>query len=231
VSLHLEDVKKSYREPDGHVLHILDVPAFAVRRGEQMLLVGPSGCGKTTLLHVIAGISRADAGTIRIDGIDIVRLSEPARDRFRAAKIGYIFQTFNLLPAFTALENVLLGMTFARGRKDRARAEDLLDRVGLKHRASHKPTALSVGEQQRVAVARALANRPSLILADEPTANVDRGNQQQIVDLIRTTCREEQVTLVMVTHSMEVAEQFDRVDRLDEINRVATAATQVGTSA
>jgi ABC-type lipoprotein export system ATPase subunit len=126
---------------------------------------------------------------------------------------------------------VLLGMTFARGRKDRARAEDLLDRVGLKHRASHKPTALSVGEQQRVAVARALANRPSLILADEPTANVDRGNQQQIVDLIRTTCREEQVTLVMVTHSMEVAEQFDRVDRLDEINRVATAATQVGTSA
>ena len=227
MTLYLENVKKSYREPDGRVLHILDIPVFSVRRGEQMLLVGPSGCGKTTLLHVIAGISRPDAGIIRIDGIDIHRLSEAARDRFRAAKLGYIFQTFNLLPGFTALENVLLGMTFARGRKDRGRAEDLLDRVGLKHRRAHKPAALSVGEQQRVAVARALANRPSLILADEPTANVDRANQQQIIDLIRTTCREEQVTLVMVTHAMEVAEQFDRVDRLDEINQVAAAAVDI----
>jgi len=227
VALFLENVKKSYREPDGRMLRILDIPSFTVSRGEQMLLVGPSGCGKTTLLHVIAGISCPDRGVIRIDGIDVVRLSEAARDRFRAAKIGYVFQTFNLLPAFTALENVLLGMTFARNRRDRKRAEELLERVGLQHRRSHKPAALSVGEQQRVAVARALANRPSLILADEPTANVDRANQQHIVDLIRTTCREEQVTLVMVTHAMEVAEQFERVDRLDVINRVARAAAPV----
>ncbi len=227
MALFLENVKKSYREPDGRMLRILDIPSFTVSRGEQMLLVGPSGCGKTTLLHVIAGISCPDRGVIRIDGIDVVRLSEAARDRFRAAKIGYVFQTFNLLPAFTALENVLLGMTFARNRRDRKRAEELLERVGLQHRRSHKPAALSVGEQQRVAVARALANRPSLILADEPTANVDRANQQHIVDLIRTTCREEQVTLVMVTHAMEVAEQFERVDRLDVINRVARAAPPV----
>jgi len=224
VILQLENVKKSYREPDGHLLHILNVRQFSVDRGEQMVLVGPSGCGKTTLLHVIAGISRADEGAVRIDGVDIVRLSEAARDRFRAAKIGYIFQTFNLLPGFTALENVLLGMTFARGRKDRSRARELLERVGLAQRAAHKPAALSVGEQQRVAVARALANRPSLILADEPTANVDLANQKQVVDLIRQTCREEQVALVLVTHSLEVAEQCDRVDRLEDINRIGTAA-------
>jgi ABC-type lipoprotein export system ATPase subunit len=222
--LQLQNVKKSYREPDGRMLRILDVPQFTVDRGEQMVLVGPSGCGKTTLLHVIAGISRADSGVIRIDGVDIGRLSEAARDRFRAARIGYIFQTFNLLPGFSALENVMLGMTFARGRRDRSRAEGLIERVGLSKRATHKPSALSVGEQQRVAVARALANRPSLILADEPTANVDRANQQHMVELIRETCREEQVTLVLVTHSLEVSEQFDRVDRLESINRSVVAA-------
>jgi putative ABC transport system ATP-binding protein len=185
-----------------------------------MVLVGRSGCGKTTLLHVIAGIRRADSGSIRLDGIDIARLSEAARDRYRAAKIGYIFQTFNLLPGFTALENVLLGMTFARGRKDPQRARSLLDRVGLSARASHKPTALSVGEQQRVAVARALANRPALILADEPTASVDRAHQDQIIRLIRETCREEQISLLLVSHSAEVAAQFERVERLEQINRV-----------
>ena len=130
-----------------------------------------------------------------------------------------MFQTFNLLPAFSALENVLLGMTFARGRKDIGRARHLLERVGLAHRAHHKPTALSVGEQQRVAVARALANRPKLLLADEPTANVDPANQQRIIDLIRETCREENIALLMVTHATEVAAQFSRVDRLAELNR------------
>src|SRR6184192_2964075 len=203
--LQLRNVKKSYTEPDGSRLPILDIPRFEVNSGEQMVLVGKSGCGKTTLLHTIAGITRADSGEIVIDGIDIARRSEAGVDKIRAAKIGYVFQTFNLLPGFTALENVLLGMTFARGRKDPQRARQLLDRVGLSHRATHKPAALSVGEQQRVAVARALANRPSLLLADEPTANIDPRNQQKIVDLIRETCCEENVSLVMVTHSLEVA--------------------------
>src|SRR5262245_14069901 len=218
--LQLRQVKKSYAEPDGGRLPILDIPLFEVKNGEQMALVGKSGCGKTTLLHTIAGITRADAGQIIIDGIDITTLSEPGVDKVRAAKLGYVFQTFNLLPGFTALENVLLGMTFARGRKDPARARQLLDRVGLSHRTTHKPTALSVGEQQRVAVARALANRPSLLLADEPTANIDPRNQQKIVDLIRETCHEESIALIIVTHSVEVAAQFQRVDRLEEINLV-----------
>ena len=220
----LENVTKSYLEANGHVLPILDIPRFAIENGEQMVLVGQSGCGKTTLLHVIAGISRADGGKILLDGVDVSQLSEAGRDRYRAAKLGYVFQTFNLLPGFTALENVLLGMTFARGRRDVARAKHLLDRVGLSHRGHHRPSQMSVGEQQRTAVARALANRPRLLLADEPTANVDPGNQQKIIDLIRDTCREEQIALVMVTHSTEVAARFSRVDRLEEINRLSTAS-------
>ena len=223
--LELRNVKKSYAEPDGGWLPILDIPQFDVAGGEQLALVGRSGCGKTTLLHTIAGITRADGGEIKIDGIDIAALSEAGVDKVRAAKIGYVFQTFNLLPGFTAFENVLLGMTFARGRKDPARARHLLDRVGLSHRSTHKPGALSVGEQQRVAVARALANRPSLLLADEPTANIDPRNQQRIVDLIRETCREENVSLIIVTHSLEVAGQFQRVDKLEEINLVTAAMT------
>jgi putative ABC transport system ATP-binding protein len=218
----LQNVKKSYIEANGHELPILDIPSFQIAEGEQMVLLGPSGCGKTTLLHVIAGISSANSGKIVLDSVDLGRLSEAGRDRFRAAKMGYVFQTFNLLPAFTALENVMLGMTFCRGRRDVERASQLLTRVGLRHRADHKPTALSVGEQQRVAVARALANRPRLLLADEPTANVDQANQQKIIDLIRATCGEERIALLMVTHAAEVASQFERADQLTRLNRVVS---------
>ncbi len=216
----LEDVKKSYVQQNGDPLPILNIPRFEVSPSEQMVLVGRSGCGKTTMLHVISGISRADSGEVRVDGVNIARLSEETRDRVRADKLGYVFQTFNLLPGFSALENVMLGMTFARGKRDRTRARDLLDRVGLSHREKHTPSTMSVGEQQRVAVARALANRPKLLLADEPTANVDPANQQKIVDLIRTTCAEEDISLVMVTHAMEVANQFDRIERLEDINQI-----------
>jgi len=216
--LHLTDVKKSFVEPGGKPLTILDIPQFTVEAGEQVVLVGRSGCGKTTLLHVVAGISRPDSGRVRIDGWDIALLTEAECDRFRAERIGYVFQTFNLLPAFSALENVLLGMTFGAGRPDTARARRLLHRVGLEHRMTHRPPMLSVGEQQRVAIARALIKEPRIILADEPTANIDAGNQQQVIDLLRETCREEHVALILVTHSSEVAEQFPRVDHLEQLN-------------
>lgn len=215
----VQNLRKSFVEPDGGRLPILDIREFAVGAGEQVVLMGRSGCGKTTLLHTIAGLSRPDEGSVKVDGIDLTRLAEAGRDRFRADKIGYVFQTFNLLAGFSALENVLLGMSFSNGRIDEARARHLLERVGLAHRTKHKPAMLSVGEQQRVAVARALANKPKLLLADEPTANVDSGHQQQIIDLVRATCQEENVALVLVTHTPEVAKQFDRVERLEEINR------------
>jgi ABC-type lipoprotein export system ATPase subunit len=224
--LQLKDIKKSFREPDGGVLPILDIARFEVKAGEQMVLTGDSGCGKTTLLHVIAGLSRPDSGEVRIDGTNITLLPEAGRDQFRAAKIGYVFQTFNLLPGFSALENVVLGMTFGRQRSDAGRARQLLERVGLGNRLSHKPAMLSVGEQQRVAVARALANRPKLLLADEPTANVDARHQQRIIDLIRGACRDEEVALLLVTHTPQVSEQFERVERLEQINRAVQAAGQ-----
>ena len=218
--LELRQVTKSFTLPDGSPLDVLDIEHFDAKAGEQVVIVGQSGCGKTTLLHVIAGICRPDAGRVLIDGWDIPVLSEADRDQFRAAKIGYVFQTFNLLPAFSALENVMIGMTFADGRADRDRAKMLLERVGLSHRLTHKPSQLSVGEQQRVAVARAMANRPKVLLADEPAANIGTGNQQQVIDMLRGACEVENVVLLLVTHSPEVARQFDRVERLEEINRV-----------
>ncbi len=218
--LQIKELKKSFKLPDGQRLPVLDVEQFEIQDAEQLVLIGESGGGKTTLLHCIAGIMTPDSGRIELDHIDILKLSESGRDRVRAAKIGYVFQTFNLLPGFTAMENVRLGMTFSNRKPDPQRAIELLRRVGLGERLHHKPSALSVGQQQRVAVARALANRPTLLLADEPTANIDPNNQQMIIDLIRETCAEERIALLIVTHSMAIAEQFPRVDRLEEINRV-----------
>lgn len=225
--LQISDLKKAYSLPDGTKLPVLDVPQFQLDAGEQVVLVGESGGGKTTLLHCIAGILAPDSGKITIDAIEMTKLSEAGRDRVRAAKLGYVFQTFNLLAGFTALENVRLGMTFASGKHDVGRATELLDRVGLSDRLHHKPAGLSVGQQQRVAVARALANRPRLLLADEPTANIDPGNQQVIIDLIRECCREENIALLMVTHSTQVSEQFQRVVSLADFN-VAAASHAAG---
>ncbi|MEX2316701.1 MAG: ABC transporter ATP-binding protein [Pirellulales bacterium] len=216
----VENVKKSYRQPDGTRLPILDVPRLAVAAGEQVVIRGRSGGGKTTLLNVIAGLATADEGRVVVHGADVTRLPEVVRDRFRARHIGFVFQTFNLLDGFSALENVLLGMTFTGQRRDTQRATELLTRVGLAQRLTHKPAALSVGEQQRVAVARALVNRPVLLLADEPTANIDPGHQQQVIDLLREVCRAEKVAMLLVTHSPEVSGQFERIEHLEELNRV-----------
>ncbi len=216
--LSLVNVRKSYREPDGSALPILDMPTLEISAGEQVVLRGRSGCGKTTLLNSIAGLTAIDEGKITIKGIEITKLPEVGRDRFRARNIGYVFQTFHLLAGFTALENVQLGMTFTGQKSDKSRALHLLERVGLDHRLHHKPAAMSVGERQRVAVARALVNRPVLLLADEPTANVDPGHQQQVIDLLREVCREENVAMLLVTHAPEVSDQFERVEFLEEIN-------------
>ena len=219
MTLAIRDLIKTFDQPGGGKLTVLDVPQFDIQAGEQVALIGQSGGGKTTLLHLIAGLLKADSGSIRVDGTDLSRLSEQGRDRFRASAIGYVFQTFNLLPAFTAIENVRLGMTFGHGRHDHGRASELLDRVGLGDRAGYRPSQLSVGQQQRVAIARALAGQPKLLLADEPTANVDPTSSDSVLDLIQSSCRDEGIGLLMVTHSMDVASRFERVDKLEEINR------------
>lgn len=225
MSLVLNQIRKAYVTPTGSEQTILDVPAFSLDQGEQVALVGTSGSGKTTLLNVAAGITTPDAGTVTVGGVEITRMLEPVRDRFRSERIGYVFQTFNLLTAFTALENVLLGMSFSSQPANRHVAIELLGRVGLGDRLHYRPSQLSVGQQQRVSVARALAKTPRLLLADEPTANVDGPNQQAILELMQTTCRENNITLLLVTHTAEVAGQFSRVERLSDFNQAASSTS------
>jgi putative ABC transport system ATP-binding protein len=185
-------------------------------------LSGESGCGKTTFLNLIAGILQPDSGHLRLAGRDLATLPEPQRDRLRATTIGYIFQTFNLLPAYTCLENVLLGMAFGPGA-DPAFARALLERVGLESRLHHHPHQLSAGQQQRVAVARAMANRPKLVLADEPTGNLDHRNVRESLGLIREACRGSGAALLLVSHDREVLDQFETVRDFHQVNRAAAA--------
>ncbi len=217
--LAVTDLKKSFVAPDGERVEIVDVPAFALAAGEQVALRGESGSGKTTFLHLIAGILAADSGRVRLDDAEMTALSEPRRDRLRAEKLGYIFQTFNLLQGYTVIENVALGMSFGARGVDRAHAREVLERMGLGHRLHHFPRQLSTGQQQRVAVARALANRPKLVLADEPTGNLDRKHAGEALRLIREVCRENDAALLLVSHDEMVLEAFEKRADFGEINR------------
>ena len=204
---------------------IVDIPEFRLPAGEQLALRGESGSGKTTFLHLVAGILGADRGSIQLGEQDMAALKEPARDRLRASAIGYIFQTFNLLQGYTCLENVMLGMSFGPGA-DRHRASAILERVGLGHRLHHYPRQLSTGQQQRVAVARAMANRPKLVLADEPTGNLDRKNAEASLSLIRQSCQETGAALLLVSHDPLVLAAFEVVRDFHELNRAFKEASQ-----
>ena len=229
MALQLVKLSKRYVAPDGAVVPIIDVESFALATGEQVALVGGSGTGKTTLLHMIAGILTPDSGQILFDyeesgngvWIDITLLSEAQRDIFRGRNIGYIFQTHHLLPGFTALENVLLGMSFTGRSSDPAWAKHLLGEVGLSERLHYKPGKLSVGQQQRVAVARALANRPRLVLADEPTGALDPANAQQVLELIRRLSAEVNSSLLLVSHDPQISQQLPRTALLSELNKAS----------
>jgi len=214
--LNVEYLRKSFVSPDGEEVPVVDVREFSLGEGKQLGLRGASGSGKTTFLHLIAGILRPDEGSILFDGEVIAAvkehrvegLSEGERDRLRANAIGYVFQSFNLLQGYTCLENLLVPMAFS-DYVDRKRAEELLDQVGLGHRMRHYPRQLSVGQQQRVAVARALVNQPKLVLADEPTGNLDPTNASQALDLLRELCAETNASLLLVSHDHAIVESFD----------------------
>jgi lipoprotein-releasing system ATP-binding protein len=213
---------KAYRTATGRleILHGLDL---SVEQGEMVAIVGASGVGKSTLLHLLGGLDPFDAGTIRIGDALIDQMDDAARVRFRNRHVGFVFQFHHLLPEFTAFENVEMPLRIAglpsNERQDRARA--LLDRVGLADRIGHRPAALSGGEQQRVAVARALVGHPSLLLADEPTGNLDEATAGELHQLIRTMHREHGLTSIIVTHNPVLAALCDRIERL-EVGRLVS---------
>ena len=216
--LELKELRKSYASPEGTRCEVLDVHEFQLEAAQECALEGSSGSGKTTLLHLIAGLILPDQGQVLLEGEDLCKLDEARRDRRRAEKIGYVFQAFHLLPSLTAEENVLLGML----RPDAQRARELLARVGLEHRLRHRPQQLSIGQRQRVAVARALVNRPRLLLADEPTGNLDRRSADEVLALLREVCAESAAALLLVSHDRQMIDRFARVVPLREINRVAS---------
>ncbi|HTL31462.1 MAG TPA: ABC transporter ATP-binding protein [Tepidisphaeraceae bacterium] len=230
MAIELDHVRKQYVAPDGTIVPVIDIDKFSIADGEQAALIGTSGSGKTTLLHMIAGILTPDSGSIRFSSngsaaVDIAKLSEAQRDVFRGQNVGYIFQTHHLLPGFTALENVLLGMSFTGRSHDANWAKHLLTEVGLADRLHYKPQKLSVGQQQRVAAARALANRPKLVLADEPTGALDSTNARQVLDLIRKLCTEVGSSLLLVSHDLNIAKQLGRVVTLTELNRAGRVSS------
>jgi len=215
--LQITGLTKSYVSPDGTVRQVVAVDAFTLAAGAQVGMKGQSGSGKTTFLNLIAGIVKPDAGSIIINGAELTTLSEAKRDRLRATTLGCVYQSFNLLQGYTCLENVLLAMAFGAGR-DRAFATTLLQRVGLSHRLDYYPRQLSVGQQQRVAVARALSNRPKLVLADEPTGNLDAANATETLALLRDTCAEQGAALLLVSHDREILARFTHTEEFSRLN-------------
>jgi putative ABC transport system ATP-binding protein len=219
--LEIQSLTRSFPKPAGGRQTVVNIAAFELAEKAQVALSGESGCGKTTFLHLIAGILKADSGRIAIAGREMTALPEPQRDRLRATTLGYIFQTFNLLQGYTCLENVLLGMSFGPGA-DRAFARALLERVGLGQRLHHYPRQLSTGQQQRVSVARAMANRPKLVLADEPTGNLDHKSARESLALIREACQENGAALLLVSHDREVLGQFETVREFHQLNQAGS---------
>jgi len=205
----VRSVTKTYRRGRRQITALEDV-SFDLLQGEVALFVGPSGSGKTTLLNLIAALDRPDRGKIIVGELEITSLSRSAAARYRNERVGFIFQSYNLLPQLTALENILLPMLPKR-QLDQRRARELLDAVGLSDRSTHRPAELSGGEQQRVAIARALANDPAFILADEPTGNLDVDNARNVSELLSRTCRERGKTLILVTHDRQMIRPVDRV--------------------
>ena len=211
-----QDLGKTYRSGK------LDVPAlrkvsFSVDPGEFVAIVGPSGSGKSTLFYILGGLTSATSGSVLIDGTDFARLTDAERTKMRRAKIGFVFQRFNLLPTLSAMGNIEIAHDIANlgsnGKKpiDQALLDHLTDMLGIKGRLEHRPNELSGGEQQRVAIARALISRPAIVLADEPTGNLDTKNSDAVLHMLRTSSRELNQTVLMITHNPEAAQIADRI--------------------
>jgi putative ABC transport system ATP-binding protein len=222
--LQLQDVSKTYQSA-GRTLTVLDNINFSVAAGSTLSIVGPSGSGKTTLLGLCAGLDRASSGSVILNNIPLDNLNEDKRAQVRNEYVGFIFQNFQLLPTLTALENVMVPMELRGEKHIRARAQDLLDKVGLANRGHHYPTQLSGGEQQRVSLARAFSNRPQILFADEPTGNLDAETSERIEALLFDLNKEAGTTLIIVTHNLELAAKTNRILRIKGGKVVSDEAT------
>src|SRR5438045_5625456 len=209
------DVTKEYMSGEQKLVVLRDV-SFTIQQGAFVAIVGPSGSGKTTLLGLLAGLDTPTRGTVVLDDADLGGLSENDRARLRGEKVGFVFQTFQLIPTLTALENVQVPLELRGTAGAVERARDLINRVGLSDRGHHFPTQLSGGEQQRVAIARAFANSPKILFADEPTGNLDSDTGRRIVELLESLNRERQTTIVLVTHDAGLAAHAQRIIRLSD---------------
>lgn len=210
--IQMEELSREY-EMGGTKINALDGVNLEIERGEYVSIVGPSGSGKTTLFNLIGGLDRPTQGVVYIDGVDISKLDAYELAWLRCRKLGYIFQTFNLIPVLTATENVALPTVFAGVPRDEGlkRAEKILTSVGLGERLHHKPSELSAGQQQRVAIARAMANDPAIILADEPTGNLDLNTGMEIIDLLHGLNKSRGMTLIAATHDLKMIKASDRI--------------------
>lgn len=211
----LQNVYKVYKTGEAEIVALKDV-SFNVDRGEYVTILGPSGSGKSTMLNIIGGLDRPTKGAVYVDGEDLQRLRDSKLARFRAEKVGFVFQFFNLIPTFTAFENIMVPAEILglKREESKERAEMLIRKVRLEERKNHFPHQLSGGEQQRVAIARALINNPVLLLCDEPTGNLDSKSGAEIVSLLREINEEQGATLVVVTHDQRIAQEADRVVEL-----------------
>jgi putative ABC transport system ATP-binding protein len=208
--LALQHVSKTYQS-GSRKLTVLDQVTFSIQAGETIAIVGPSGSGKTTLLGLCAGLDSSSTGSVVLNGEALERLNEDQRAAVRSRDVGFIFQNFQLLPTLTALENVMVPLELKKRKDAKEKAMELLDKVGLKDRATHYPTQLSGGEQQRVSIARAFANAPKILFADEPTGNLDTETGTMIENLIFDLNKEQGTTLVLVTHDLELAAKTQRI--------------------
>ncbi len=211
--LDVHKITKSYYNGQKK-LTVLDEVSFSLERGDTFSIVGPSGSGKTTLLGLCAGLDIPTSGFVSLEGYELFSLSEDQRAEVRNQHVGFIFQSFQLIPTLTALENIMVPMELNRVAGAKSRAKDLIERVGLADRSHHYPTQLSGGEQQRISLARAFANNPSILFADEPTGNLDEETSEKVVQMIFDLNQENGTTLVLVTHDLELAKQTNRVIRL-----------------
>lgn len=226
--IRVRDLCKTYHTGDVDVLALRGVD-LDVRKGEFLAIIGPSGSGKSTLFHILGGLAPPTSGSVSIDGVELRQLSDSQRTQMRQKKIGFVFQKYNLLPTLSAQDNIAIAQTLAGGTASPPGFDEILQLLGIQRRLSHKPRALSGGEQQRVAIARALVNQPTILLADEPTGNLDTENSNAVLEILRDLNKRTQQTILMITHNPEAAAFADRIVTMRD-GRIHTEQNLSGTA-